>query len=329
MQRPFEDPPTRQLRPRVLESSHEADADTIEWLFAEKNLNVPADSPLGRWLRNRRRGATGQELEAAGAVPPAPGRVAGGDLVTRAAIADLYGAQMLAWSIRVLCAKRNEKLITVDGSVWRHELLGKHQSEAQLPMPGAAATLYQAARLHQAGGGRMRVCGKGSVGTDIEWEPAVGGKVVIERKDRALEAAAYDDDERWLGFFRKYLHAAAPKLAKRRPAARVISFGFIGTPTRTKELQVKWKQLVTAQLGKLSPQNAPDAFYGAFVGYGIEGGQLDAVDHGHLLEVVKEPRTRPAHWDSISRVLHMAYDPRYRRNGNALEGPVADTDHEK
>lgn len=319
---PFDAPPLRQLRPMFLEASHEVDAKTIEWFISEHDLEIPVGSPLARWLRTLRRSGVDGRIEPAGVmeqIEKSPAADINADPVTRAAIADLYGAHTLAWCIRVLKAKRNADLITIDSSVVRHELLGLHHSEARLPMPGATGTLYQAARLHQAGEGKMRICGKGSVGVDIVWEPASGGQVVIERKDRAFEAAALDDDRKWLRFVEKNLLSAAPKLFEHRPAVRVISFGLVGNSTRTKQLQGVWKQCVLSLLESVSPEHVPDAIYGAFNGYGVVNDQLDVADHGHFIEVQRADGARPADWDTIARVFHMAYDPKFRRNGYALD----------
>lgn len=312
---PFSAPPPRLLRPRFLEQSPVEDAKTIEWLFKSLDVEIPPASPLARWVRTLRSGGeerTSLSNDQTKAAEP------NHDAEVRAAIADLYGAQTLAWSIRVLLAERNAPLISVDGSVFRQELLGVHASETTITMPAATTTLYQSARLHQAAGGKLHVCGKKSEGADIIWEPELGGRVVIERKDRAFEAAAVDDEARWQGFLSKKLATAAPKLSEHGDGVRVMSFGFVGSPERTAIAQQEWRRTIVPLASALTEGQAPHAVYGSFVGYGVAGQMIDAVDRGHFLELIRGGTPTPPHWANVTQAFRMAYDPRFRRDGYAI-----------
>jgi len=59
-------------------------------------------------------------------------------------------------------------------------------------LPGGIGTLVFAARLVQAGGGRIRINGNPVPGHDIRWRTAGGDLVLLERKDRSYGAGLTD-----------------------------------------------------------------------------------------------------------------------------------------
>jgi len=105
------------------------------------------------------------------------------------------GFLRLAWAIRGLCGRN--ALEHVDASFIRDELLGEDnkQREVSRKLPGGIGTLVFAARLVQAGGGRVRINGNQVIGHDIRWTTADGDVVLVERKDRSYQAGLTDTAE--------------------------------------------------------------------------------------------------------------------------------------
>src|SRR5260370_29280314 len=95
---------------------------------------------------------------------------------------------------------------------------------AWLVMPIGPGVLYQAARFLQTGAGVVRVFGQRHKGADIRWHLLNGGKVYIERKDRAFEAGTSTKGHNWKKFFEKHIKTAAPNIPKKKDKpARVTS----------------------------------------------------------------------------------------------------------
>jgi hypothetical protein len=102
--------------------------------------------------------------------------------------------ERLAWAIWVLYG--NDAVEQVDGSFVRHEVLGADNPLAERKLPGGIGTLDMAARLVQAGGGRVSVFGNKVEGHDIRWVTGDGDVVLVERKDRSYEAGLTDTPEK-------------------------------------------------------------------------------------------------------------------------------------
>jgi len=102
--------------------------------------------------------------------------------------------ERLAWAIWVLYG--SDAVEQMDGSFVRYEVLGADNPQADRKLPGGIGTLHIAARLVQAGGGRVSVYGNKVEGHDIRWVTGDGDVVLVERKDRAYEAGLTDTAEK-------------------------------------------------------------------------------------------------------------------------------------
>jgi len=102
--------------------------------------------------------------------------------------------ERLAWAIWVLYG--SDAVEQMDGSFVKHEVLGADNPQAERKLPGGIGTLDIAARLVQAGGGRVSIYGNKKAGHDIRWVTADGDVVLVERKDRSYEAGLTDTAEK-------------------------------------------------------------------------------------------------------------------------------------
>jgi len=102
----------------------------------------------------------------------------------------------LASSVRILRDRNAFK--QVRESFVSEEILGADtdQQDAERTVPGGIGTIVFAARLAQAGGGVIELMGRKSVNLDLRWTSPDGQVVLIERKDRSLEATGRDTAEK-------------------------------------------------------------------------------------------------------------------------------------
>lgn len=130
----------------------------------------------------------------------------------------------LAWAIRVLC--KNDALEQVDGSFISTELLGEDTNQAGIAMklPGGIGTLVFAARLFQAGGGRIWISGNKREGHDIRWVTPAGDTALVERKDRSYEVGLSDTDQQRAAKVVQEVENAHIPVAKK--TIRVLVVGF-------------------------------------------------------------------------------------------------------
>jgi len=237
-------PPPGLLTPRGGESSVGSSAETIDWFLRRwgQNLTAPADSPLGRILHEARRVEAGEPVEAEAAELPAGLRRA-------------FLLRILDWSIRALHG-RSGTLVDVHRSFLTRELLGRDSSETKVPMPGGIGTLYLAARLLQASGGKIRIngAGRGGLGHDVHWEPATGGVALIERKDRAWHVGSTESVRERALYVASKVRGVAGRYPK-IPGARVLAVGFPGfvEPEREQETRDEVLRVIHARVGNTTP----------------------------------------------------------------------------
>ncbi|MCK9461787.1 MAG: hypothetical protein M0R80_19325 [Proteobacteria bacterium] len=201
--------------------------EIVEWFCRRrgKNTVIPTTRALGRWIErmSRARYTQGDPSEAPGLLSGEPAD----DLAMYVKIVDTIEFDHLTWAIRVV-ETRSEPVV-IDPTYITRELIGSDLADNDQRggpvMPSGVATICLAARLLQASGGRMRINGAHSQGRDIEWEPASGGLLWIERKDRAFRAAYDDPPDRFIKEAESKIKLAARRMPKQKTAARLIVFG--------------------------------------------------------------------------------------------------------
>jgi hypothetical protein len=130
--------------------------------------------------------------------------------------------ERLAWAIWVLYG--GGAVEQMDGSFLRAEVLGTDNPQAEQKLPGGIGTLDIAARLVQAGGGRVSIYGNKTAGHDIRWVTGDGDVVLVERKDRSYEAGLADMPERRV---RRIVEEINDSHIPKEPGAfRVLVVGF-------------------------------------------------------------------------------------------------------
>jgi len=109
--------------------------------------------------------------------------------------------ERLAWAIWVLYG--SDAVERMDGSFVRREIMSTDtkQPDAEQVLPAGIGTMMFAARLVQAGGGRVCIYGNQVAGHDIRWTTDGGDLVLVERKDRPYEPGLKDTPQkraRWI-----------------------------------------------------------------------------------------------------------------------------------
>ncbi|HET9683639.1 MAG TPA: hypothetical protein VFP15_06015 [Gemmatimonadaceae bacterium] len=133
--------------------------------------------------------------------------------------------ERLAWAIWVLYG--NDAVERMDGSFVRREIMSTDSKErgAEQVLPAGVGTMVFAARLVQAGGGRICLYGNQVEGHDIRWVTNDGDLVLVERKDRPYEPGLNDTPAkrcRWI-----IGKVNETKIPTEEPGAfRVLSVGF-------------------------------------------------------------------------------------------------------
>jgi len=161
------------------------DARIIRWFIQDEMDLDFGDSPLGQFM------GLYDQADPNMVVPPFESIA----LEQRRYL--LHGSaqfERLAWAIWVLYG--SDAVEQMDGSFVRREVLGADNPQADRKLPGGIGTLHIAARLVQAGGGRVSLFGNKVEGHDIRWVTGDGDVVLVERKDRAYEAGLTDTPEK-------------------------------------------------------------------------------------------------------------------------------------
>jgi hypothetical protein len=133
--------------------------------------------------------------------------------------------ERLAWAIWVLYG--NDAVERMDGSFVRREIMSTDTKEAgaEQVLPAGVGTIVFAARLVQAGAGRVCIYGNQVAGHDIRWVTKDGDLVLVERKDRPYEPGLKDTPAaraRWL-----IDKVSQTKIPNDDPGAfRVLTVGF-------------------------------------------------------------------------------------------------------
>jgi hypothetical protein len=104
--------------------------------------------------------------------------------------------ERLAWAVRALYG--NDAVERIDATFVTDEILDADTKEQNVErkLPAGVGTLMFAARLVQAGGGRVCIYGHRGAGHDIRWLTGDGDLVLVERKDRSYEAGLKDTAEK-------------------------------------------------------------------------------------------------------------------------------------
>src|SRR5216684_374225 len=188
---PFERVPQGEIQPQTgpgdLQQLLQRDIEIIRWFIEKREGRQFKASPLGDLLNACAQADLKSPSKRIEDLPPSLAKF------QLHAVAHLT---RLAWAIRVLCG--NDALEQVDGSFISTELLGEDTNQAGIAMklPGGIGTLIFAARLFQAGGGRVWISGNKKEGYDIRWVTPAGDTALVERKDRSYEAGLNDTDEK-------------------------------------------------------------------------------------------------------------------------------------
>jgi hypothetical protein len=139
----------------------------------------------------------------------------------------LFALRRLEWSIRALHGRAG-RLLGVHQSFITKELMGVDSRTATWGMPLGVGTVCVAGRLMQAAGGEMTITGTGAAGHDIRWEPATGGLVILERKDRAFEIGATESIASRVKYLIGKVREAGRGFPRDPDAGRVLAVGFPG-----------------------------------------------------------------------------------------------------
>ena len=148
----------------------------------------------------------------------------------------------LAWAVRALYGA--DAVDQIHASFVRDELLGADtkQRSAEYALPAGVGTMMLAARLTQAGGGRVTIHGSGVAGHDIRWITRSSDVVLVERKDRSYDAGLRDSPEKRVRRVQDEVRNS--KIPTDAGACRILSVGFqhlvtaradagLGPPLRT------------------------------------------------------------------------------------------------
>ncbi|HET7786485.1 MAG TPA: hypothetical protein VFL36_10965 [Myxococcales bacterium] len=151
--------------------------------------------------------------------------------------------ERLAWAIWVLYG--NDAVERIDGSFVRREIMSTDSKErgAEQVLPAGVGTMVFAARLVQAGGGRVCLYGNQVEGHDIRWVTDDRDLVLVERKDRPYEPDLNDTPakrSRWI-----IGKVNDTKIPTDEPGAfRVLSVGFqsLVRKTETEEIDKHYER---------------------------------------------------------------------------------------
>lgn len=139
------------------------------------------------------------------------------------------GLVRLAWAVRALHGNPG-RIDRVDASFITKELCGEDCTEpgVERTLPGGIGTVVIAARLLQAGGGRIvSINGNGAKGHDVHWVTAREDTVFVERKDRSYEAGLDDTmEKRCRRVVNEVRRAAETMPMVPATAARILVIGF-------------------------------------------------------------------------------------------------------
>jgi hypothetical protein len=256
------------------------DIRIVRWFIEDAgwtNRGVKADSSLGRLLEMSEK----LDLRA-----PAPKVEELGPERGRHGLHLTASLVRLAWAIRALHGNGGV-IDRVDASFIDRELLGEDTKErdAERTLPGGVGTLVFAARLVQAGKGRvLSINGNAGVGHDIKWVTGAGDTVYVERKDRSYEAGLADTLDRRIGRVIYETLKAGLTMPRDKGAARVLVVGF--------------QDLVRAQDARHVDQAYTEAFKRELL-----GGRVPLRDLPHLVIVEHlglEPKSGGAKFDYFS-----------------------------
>ncbi len=115
----------------------------------------------------------------------------------------------------------------------------------------------------------MTITGNLAVGHDICWDPATGGSVVIERKDRAYNQGANEHLGSRVRYLVSRIREAGPALPTEPGVARVLAVGFPGFVADNQANRVRRRiqdELEAAVGPSPSPANNPDYLIVDFAG---------------------------------------------------------------
>ncbi|MEW5740443.1 MAG: hypothetical protein AB1938_16055 [Myxococcota bacterium] len=297
---PFAPPPAGARIPSL--STYKADevAEVLRWAIERYTGKpaIPTQTALGRWYATM-----ASPPQSPPAVPPSP-PPANAAQIQRVGLYDFREALKLAWSLGVLHATRHRVTISKNAI---EDLLESDNSTTDLPMPSGTGTLYQAARLLQAGGGSIEVFGRESKGRDMLWRPAGGGRASIERKDRAFFQTF--DPSKADRFFKDKLVEASEGLPE-DGSARIVSIGYSTTITEAAQLQATFKERILKFVRGSPAKVWPDAAYGAFVGYEVRNGVEDAVDKGIFVPLMRKGFRQRDAFTAVAAAFKKAYPVR-------------------
>lgn len=178
----------------------------IERFLEHHRVALPANRPLARWLQILDEAGRSREQQTQFVTSM-------GDEEQRRAH-DLIEAQRLAWSLAALYAP-GRRHPDIDGSFIKRHLLGVDDpGEPNLDwhMPVGTFLIHYAARLQQAEGGRIRICGDGSEGVDLIYTRDNGGVALVELKEAAYRKSRSKDLEPLVRHVRGRVFAAAEGL---------------------------------------------------------------------------------------------------------------------
>lgn len=289
MRFPFAAPASPEPHPKMTEctedSIHEA-IEVIEWFIQVRGRgsSMVSDSPIARWLGNLRRFGSQEPLVAP---PEAPD-----DLKIEFAMADLFHACALAWSIRVL-EPRAGKRDYVAKSLVSKELLGRDESEEALPgMPGGFGTIYIGARCLHCGGGAVQLEGKKSRGVDITWWPRgfhdQSLRIVFERKDLAFDRSFHRDADGTATRVCDRLKESSVKLPpKEEGTTRVSIIGLTCAHEVAQDLQQR-RLVVNPSAAKASGLEIPDLAVVYSTGMKVVDGDLKVDDFSNVVVIADD-----------------------------------------
>jgi len=98
------------------------------------------------------------------------------------------------------------------------------QRSAEYALPAGVGTMMLAARLTQAGAGRVTIHGSGVAGHDIRWITRSSDLVLVERKDRSYDAGLRDSPEKRVRRVQDEVRNS--KIPTDAGACRILSVGF-------------------------------------------------------------------------------------------------------
>jgi hypothetical protein len=199
----------------------------IERFLELHRATLPVGCPLTRWLAMLDEAGRSRDSQT-------PFVTSLGDDDQRRAH-DVIEAQRLAWSLLALYAPGRRRP-DIDGSFITRRLLGVDdpgEPTRDWHMPVGTFLINFAARLQQAEGGRIRICGDGSEGVDLIYTRDNGGMALIELKEAAYRKSRSRDLEPLIRHVRGRVFAAAEGLRdvthpQRRPDGSPVRAPLVG-----------------------------------------------------------------------------------------------------